>query len=340
MTPSEQHIPSTPSTPPDGREEAEMRFALQRMDAAPPDVDAAWKEVTRRIDGHEAESRRETILRRLKPLAAVAAVAAGLVFLLYPQGKQTVGYTADAPAVSQQQHSKDSLGRQPEKMVAQTAPPDNSSTQQEAQTGQGTQTTNRGQQRSLRLPDGTKVWLNACSQLSYDFTDAERSVTLRGQAYFDVKHNAGRPFTVSTPYFIATDLGTTFDVKAYSAREAAVTLVSGLVAVEAGGERLTLQPGQQAALSGGRLSVTHVDTYPLTQWREGWFYFHNEPMSHIMQELSRWYGVNVVFESTSAADRRLHFVASHKESLDSIVGRLSQMDDIEVELTGKKIIVK
>ncbi len=340
MTPSEQQIPPTSPSPSDDREAAELRFALQRLDADAPDVDAAWEAVSRRIDDHEADSRREAVLRWLKPLVAVAAVVAGLVFLLYPQGKRTVVSTADAPAVSQQQHDKDSLGRQPEKTVAQTAAPDNSSAREEAQTGQGAQSTKRGQQRSVRLPDGTRVWLNACSGLSYDFTDSQRSVTLHGQAYFDVRHDATRPFTVTTPYFTATDLGTTFDVKAYSAREAAVTLVSGLVAVEAGGDRLTLQPGQQATLSGGRLSVASVDSYPLTQWREGWFYFHNESVSRIMQELSRWYGVNVVFETESAADQRLHFVASHKESLDSIVDRLSQMDGIEVEIVGRKIIVR
>jgi transmembrane sensor len=164
-----------------------------------------------------------------------------------------------------------------------------------------TLTTPRGGQYELVLSDGTKVWLNAASRVTYPtaFTGRERVVELEGQAYFEITANAQRPFKVKVREIEVLALGTSFDIMAYTdERSLNATLVSGVIKVSAGKADRLLQPGQQAAVQPGsdHISINQVNTEEAIAWKDGYFSFRNTDLPSVMRQLSRWYDVEVKYE--------------------------------------------
>ena len=170
-----------------------------------------------------------------------------------------------------------------------------------AETGQvlyNTVTTPRGRQFKVQLPDGTNVWLNASSSLKFPtvFNKANRTVELRGEAYFEVVHNADHPFQVRVDGQLIEDIGTKFNVKAYSDDPSMLTtLVEGAVDVSNGLKRLRLAPGQQVSVKGQRMAVSKADLNQVLSWKSGFFAFQNANVEEIMRQLSRWYDVDVQY---------------------------------------------
>jgi len=149
----------------------------------------------------------------------------------------------------------------------------------------------------LVLADGTKVWLNAESSITFPtaFNEKERIVKLTGEAYFEVKHNARQPFRVETAGQVVEDIGTHFNVNAYSDEPVIqTTLLEGGVRVNG----VQLLPGQQARIATGTTHVKlyTVDTEAVVAWKNGLFEFDNTPLEAVMRQLARWYDVNVVYE--------------------------------------------
>ncbi|MEZ2440753.1 FecR family protein [Chitinophaga sp. RCC_12] len=164
-------------------------------------------------------------------------------------------------------------------------------------------TTPRGGQFQVVLPDGTKVWLNAASSLSYPtaFTGKERLVEVSGEAYFEVAKDAHKPFRVkiSNQENYIDVLGTHFNVNAYP-DEAAIrsTLLEGRIRFSAG-ETVVLSPGQQAVLTTGAQTpqvVNGVDTSAVMAWRSGLFNFEGQHLREVMRQLARWYNIEVVYD--------------------------------------------
>ena len=186
--------------------------------------------------------------------------------------------------------------------------------------------------------------MNADSRLEFpkQFTGSQRRVKLKGEAYFQVAKNASKPFIVETDFFNTTVLGTTFNLKAYSAKDANIVLVEGSVRVNAKGHEITLKPGQQAILNSQSsiLNIKEVDTYPYTQWREGFFYFENQTLFEIMQELGRWYNVNIAFDDPQKMDLRPHFVCKRSQSLGEAIKNMNELGVVEIEYTGDAVIIK
>lgn len=202
----------------------------------------------------------------------------------------------------------------------------------------------RGGEFNLTLSDGTRVWLNAETELRYpvQFNGKERVVYLKGEAYFDVASDKEHPFIVKTDYFETAVLGTKFNVRSYSKIDAHVTLLEGKVTVTNDKtESLILEPGEQVTLSeNGKLEKQVVDTYPYLEWQKGYFYFDNVSLIEIMQELGRWYNVDVVFENDEMIDYKMHFVASRTESLMYAIRNLNALGIFYVTLDGNRIIIQ
>jgi transmembrane sensor len=160
-----------------------------------------------------------------------------------------------------------------------------------------TLTTDRGNVYQLALPDGTRVWLNAASSITYPtvFSGDERKVRVTGEAYFEVVHRDRMPFKVSVGNQEIEDLGTRFDVNDY-ADDAALktTLLEGSVMI---GE-VVLRPGQQARVDGGgRISVLKdADVEQVMAWKNGLFQFDHADLKSVMAEIGRWYDVDVRYE--------------------------------------------
>ncbi|MBO9154457.1 FecR domain-containing protein [Chitinophaga sp. GCM10012297] len=163
-------------------------------------------------------------------------------------------------------------------------------------------TTPYGGQYQVTLQDGTTVWLNAGSELTFPtvFTGHERTVRLKGEAYFEVAANAAMPFKVEARGQTVQVLGTKFNVMAYE-DEASVntTLLQGAVKIIKGSRSSVLWPGQQSEVRGNDISVYEVDLDAALAWKDGYFVFKNEDIGSIMRKISRWYNVTVQFEGQS-----------------------------------------
>jgi len=170
-----------------------------------------------------------------------------------------------------------------------------------------TLSTPKGGQYQMILPDGTKVWLNAASSLSYAPTNTgkKRIVHLEGEAYFEVAKDENRPFSVITEDQVIEVLGTHFNINSYADEPVRKTvLLEGSVKVtsKAGNGDVVLKPGEQAALEAdSRLHVSRVPVEDAIAWKNGLFRFDNTDIETIMRQLARWYDVEVVFEGKKPA---------------------------------------
>ena len=164
-----------------------------------------------------------------------------------------------------------------------------------------TMTTPRARQYNLELSDGTKVWLNASSSLTFptSFASNERKVILTGEAYFEVAKDKKRPFRVSVNQMQVNVLGTHFNINAYD-DEATIntTLLEGSVLLSEKSQKVLLKPGQQAQKQKkGTIVVNNkVNIDKVMGWKNGVFYFENADLQTVLREISRWYDVDVVFE--------------------------------------------
>lgn len=164
-----------------------------------------------------------------------------------------------------------------------------------------TMTTPRARQYNLELSDGTKVWLNASSSLTFptSFASNERKVILTGEAYFEVAKDKKRPFRVSVNEMQVNVLGTHFNINAYD-DEATIntTLLEGSVLLIEKSQKVLLKPGQQAQKQKkGTIVVNNkVNIDKVMGWKNGVFYFENADLQTVLREISRWYDVDVVFE--------------------------------------------
>jgi len=171
--------------------------------------------------------------------------------------------------------------------------------------GLNTLTVPSGGKYSLVLPDGSRVWLNAESSITFPtaFSGRKRSVKISGEVYFDVAKDPARPFIVQVGNNRQIRvLGTQFNVNAYSdEEEITTTLLEGSVEILPGGNAglaVRLNPGEQAAFSEtGQISVRHgVNTDEIVAWKNGIFQFEKADIQSVMRQISRWYNVEVVYE--------------------------------------------
>lgn len=162
-----------------------------------------------------------------------------------------------------------------------------------------TLTTPKGGTYQVTLPDGSKVWLNAASTLSYPsrFDGKARSVSLSGEGYFDVASNKSKPFRVTSRGQEVEVIGTQFNLSAYpDETETRTTLVEGAVRLGGGGSGVSLSPGEQGILTDGGIHVKTVDVSAYVGWKSGEFVFDGIELRDAMKQLSRWYDVEVVYE--------------------------------------------
>jgi len=187
----------------------------------------------------------------------------------------------------------------------------------------------------LVLSDGTKVWLNTASSITYpvSFTKSERKVTVTGEAYFEVVHNANKPFTVSTNGQTIRDIGTAFDVNAYSDEPAAkTTLVEGSVSVNG----TTLKPGQQYNSKSG---INSADVDEILAWKNGKFRFSDEKLSEIMLQASRWYNVEVIYENEALKNKTFGVIGNRFAKASDLLHTLEMTGEVKFTITGNKITI-
>ena len=194
--------------------------------------------------------------------------------------------------------------------------------------------------RTLHLPDGTTVWLNNGARLKYpaSFEADNRTVYLEGEAYFEVRHQAGRPFYVRTDNGIVKEYGTSFNVNATS-HSTTVTLVEGCVSVLADGcaERV-ITPGEQVVVSQGGIIVGHHDITNDIAWKTGIYKMDNVSVGEFASYLEEWYGYHVIFHSEETRETRFSGIVNRNKSLFTILTAVSYATGIRIRIAEDCII--
>ena len=205
-----------------------------------------------------------------------------------------------------------------------------------------TVTVPRGGEYKLTLSDGTTVWLNSDSYIRYPvaFSGDTRWVELEGEAYFEVAKNAGKSFIVKMNDYNVRVTGTQFNVRNYSNENLATTLVEGGVQIERKGRVDKLKPGQQAVLEGSEICIRTVNVEEQVAWRNGVFSFSQCRLENIMEELARWYDVDVFYMNQQV--KNYHFSAWFKRSssINEVISILEKTQKISLDLKGRILTVK
>lgn len=203
----------------------------------------------------------------------------------------------------------------------------------------------RGGEYKVVLPDKTIVWLNAESSLRFPiaFTGEERKVYAKGELYFDVKRDEKRPFVVEIEQDYTVEvLGTEFNLRAYDESPCATTLVKGSVRVKGRNNQVLLQPGQQAIGSGKTdlIEVADVHVAPYIAWHVGLFYFENTTLKEIMNELIRWYDIQVVFENKTVMDERFSMEMKRFEDFNQVLKLIERTGIVTIVIDGRLVTIK
>jgi transmembrane sensor len=230
--------------------------------------------------------------------------------------------------------------------------------------------TNNGSRTSAVLPDGTKVWLNAGSHMTYNknFGDSLREISLTGEAYFDVAHNAVKPFIIHTTRIDIRVLGTSFNVKSYPRdKTTEATLIRGSIEVSINSrpdDKIILRPNQKLVVSNSdsALDMTQVSprrrkveglpvavvkpTYEEntgaiieTSWVDNKLIFQDEAFSELAARMERWYGVTIRFEDPDQKD--WHITGSFRnETIQQALDALELTEDFTYTIQNNQITIK
>lgn len=205
--------------------------------------------------------------------------------------------------------------------------------------------TPKGGQYQLRLPDGSKIWLNAASSLKYPANLAslkERRVELYGEAYFEIAKDIHKPFVVVTDRQEVKVLGTHFNVKSYTDdKTTKTTLLEGSVqvTVQSSSQSVILRPGQQSELNSSAIKVFAVDVDDEIDWKNGDFVFKAEKLQSIMRKIARWYNVEIDYQDDVPQDVELEGLVSRSKSITEVLKLMESTDKVHFKLEGRKIIV-
>lgn len=219
--------------------------------------------------------------------------------------------------------------------------------------------TPKGGQYQIELSDGTKIWLNAASTLSYPsrFSGGAREVEITGEAYFEVAANQEVPFKVFSRGQEIQVLGTTFNVQAYADESmTTTTLIEGKVRVQALSEGAVsssntnqaernarsqeiLSPGQEAVLSKDDIQVRPADVASAIAWKHGLFRYNQARLDEIMRNLARWYQVEVVYDDESLKEETFVGVVSRYNNISDVLAVFEEVGNVRFTVKGNTVVV-
>ncbi|GAA4305219.1 FecR family protein [Compostibacter hankyongensis] len=353
----------------------EQIIALFRQGHTQEDADGVdWEAMLARITGDAASPVKKPLIRKIAKWASVAAavlvvIAGATIAFIYlrgagpiagpvasirdttgkdilPGGNKAVLTLANGATILLDSAGNGTLARQGGSRVVKVKSGQlayNTGKERQAPEGNtfNTLTVPRGGQYQLILPDGTKVWLNAASSLRYPvaFTGKERKVELSGEAYFEVVHKTERPFRIQVGKEMIEDLGTHFNVHAYTEEPLMkTTLLEGSVKVG----NTILKPGEQASVDkGGRITVLKdQDVNDAVAWKNGFFAFQNDNLQTVMRELARWYNVSIVYQPGAGNQQQFSGRIDRSLTLTQVLNGLAQTKaHFRIEADRKVVIL-
>lgn len=264
-----------------------------------------WKEIKaeieQRMPGHTAKTR--SLLRPMA--AAVAAVAIGVVAILYYRPGTRVNDVSIAAV-------------------------------------QDTITSHHSRNFKNILPDGSIAYLNDGSQLRFaeGLKGKTRQVFLDGEAYFEVKPDVNHPFIVSSSGQKIQVIGTHFNVRSYAGEQPKTTLLEGAVILTStvgGKHEERLRPGEQATQSAKGFEIKEVDLNSVTSWKDDWVFEHT-PLKDVLKELGEWYEVDI--DTSKISNTTLDAIYSKSDSLPNLLKQISISKGIKLVMKNNAITVE
>lgn len=194
----------------------------------------------------------------------------------------------------------------------------------------------------IQLNDGTNVWLNADSEMEFPsvFGEKERKVTLKGEAFFEVAKNKSKPFRVEVEGTTVEALGTAFNINTHLQKGMIKTiLTSGKIRVSDEHQQKTISPGFAAISGDGKIEIEKADLEEALAWKDGYFYFTGKNLNEILDEVSRWYDVELKLE-TKVSGERYQGGVKRIESIGTVCKMLHDLTGYSVTLQNRTLIVK
>jgi transmembrane sensor len=202
-----------------------------------------------------------------------------------------------------------------------------------------------GARYQLQLSDGSKVWMNARSEIEYPvaFSSRNRLVKLTGEAYFEVAENSSVPFIIEANDYKIVVHGTSLNISAYADDSfIQTTLVTGSLEVnDRQGAAYKLNPGQMAMINHENqdVSIENVDTKIFTSWRDGILHFNKISLKELAIKLERWYDVEIHFEREHTANLLFSGAMENSRDIRFILKLISKAANVEFEIRDKQIII-
>jgi transmembrane sensor len=287
------------------------------------------------------------VLYHLHNLPRVSVIAENTVHKDVKPGRDKAFLIlSDGQTISLAEHRSGLLGKDAGMEILKTAGGkieyiDRNSTQTSLKNRINILRTPMGGRYRVVLPDGTEVWLNAASQLTYpaNFKDQkERKVELQGEAYIEVAKDPAHPFIVQTDDQQIRVLGTHFNVNAYHDDGGSkTTLLEGSISAASSHSKAIIEPGQQVVSgSGGTLKVVVADIELAVAWKNDQFMFESEPIKLLMKKVARWYDVDVIY-GQDVPDVRFNGSISKFANISAVLKILESTGKIHFEVSGRKV---
>lgn len=201
--------------------------------------------------------------------------------------------------------------------------------------------TRRGTEYKLILSDGSTVWLNAASSIRFPskFAGKERRVQVTGEVFFEVTHNEQMPFIVEANEVAVQVLGTSFNVNTYEPEKSITTLVTGRVQLKHRAVEQVLKPGESGFVSGNKITVAAADIETVTGWKNGAFIQRNAGLRSIMQEVSRWYDVDIVYQEGFVNTAKTTIDVSRKVPLGKLLEIIALSTSENIRYSDGKVYI-
>jgi transmembrane sensor len=201
--------------------------------------------------------------------------------------------------------------------------------------------TTPGQQHKILLTDGSKIWLNARSSMRYPpLKGPQRRVRISGEAYFEVSKSIARPFIVNAGGAQIRTTSAVFNVNSYEDEPfATVTLLEGKLEIKKEGQKVPVQPGQQAQVKSSSIQmIDYPDIAAAIAWKSGHFDFDNADIQTVMRQIGRWYDIEVQYEGNRIPSEVFWGDMPHKSSLHDLLWRL-QTQNVKFRIDGRTVVV-
>lgn len=200
--------------------------------------------------------------------------------------------------------------------------------------------TGQGEKLQLTLADGTKVWLNTSSEITFPekFGNGDRLISLRGEAYFEVVRDSLRPFKVNTDGLLTTVLGTSFNVNTREAGNTRIALLSGKVEVSSSHRQVALVPGEMLNFDKATASfnVSRFDALEVLGWKEGVLRFYRASLGEVKEELEEWYGVEILLKNAKGVTWQ--FSGEYpQQSLEEVLESMSYIKGFGYKIKDKAV---